>query len=53
MKKLSRLLAVTLATAALAAAGCERREGPVEEAGEEVDDAMDEVGDQVDEATER
>jgi hypothetical protein len=53
MKTFSRLLAVTLATAALAAAGCERREGPAEEAGEAVDDTMDEVGDRVDEATDR
>lgn len=40
------LIALMLGSGSMALTGCE--EGPVEEAGEELDDAADEVGDALD-----
>jgi len=53
MKKLTQLVAVALSALALGAAGCDRREGPVEEAGEAVDDTIDEMGDRLDDEDDR
>ncbi len=36
----------------LGLAGCDRNEGPVEEAAEEVDESLEEAGDKIDEAVE-
>jgi len=49
MRKLHRMAAVAFTTLALAGVACDRKEGPVEEAGEAVDDAVDEVQDDADE----
>jgi len=49
MRKLQRMAAVAFTTLALAGVGCDRNEGPVEEAGEAVDDAVDEVEDAAEE----
>jgi hypothetical protein len=51
-----RALGLTLAlclmgTPLLTLTGCERKEGPAEELGEQVDDAIDDAGDAVDDAT--
>ena len=40
------LLALMLSTGAMTLTACE--EGPLEEAGEEIDDAVDDVGDAID-----
>lgn len=49
MRKLQRLAAVAFTTLAIAGVACDRKEGPVEEAGEAVDDAVDEVHDAAEE----
>ena len=55
MRKMTRkaaelvLIAMFGGTAGLALTGCE--EGPMEDAGEEIDDAVDDVGDSIDDAT--
>lgn len=51
MRTLQRMTAIAFTTIALAGAGvaCDRKEGPVEEAGEAVDDAIDEVQDKAEE----
>jgi hypothetical protein len=51
MRKLQRMAAVAFTTIALAGVGiaCDRKEGPVEEAGEAVDDAVDDVQDKAEE----
>lgn len=41
------LLSALLASASLGMVACER-DGPVEDAAEEIDDAVDEVGDEID-----
>ena len=50
---LVRSLCVLAVCAPLAlAAGCPRRSGPLEQAGEEIDDAVEDIEEEVDEATE-
>lgn len=49
MRKLKRMAAVAFTTFALASVACDRNEGPVEEAGEAVDDAVDEIEDTAEE----
>jgi hypothetical protein len=49
MRKLKRVAVVAFTSLALASAACERREGPMEEAGEAVDDTADEIEDRTDE----
>ena len=53
-RKSALILSALLATASLGIVGCER-DGPLENAGEEIDDAVDDVADEIedgiDEAT--
>lgn len=53
--KLGKRINAALATTALLAAlsGCQRQEGPAEQAGKEVDKAMEQTGEKVDSATEK
>lgn len=53
--KLGNSINAALATTALLAAlfGCQRQEGPAEQAGKEVDQAMERTGEKVDSATEK
>jgi hypothetical protein len=50
--KIGKTLGMSLALSALliALAGCQKQEGPVEQAGKEVDKAMESVGQQVEKA---
>ncbi len=41
---------MALLTGFFALQGCDANEGPLEEAGEEIDDAVDDVGDDIDDA---
>lgn len=47
------LIGAGLAALAIAATGCERKEGPFEEAGEKVDEAVDEAQDAVEDLGDR
>ena len=49
-KKILSILLLALAAIALTA--CPEKEGPLEKAGEKMDEAIDEAGDKIDEATE-
>jgi hypothetical protein len=53
--KLGKPLNAALATTALLVAllGCQRQEGPAEQAGKKLDNAMDQTGQNVDSATEK
>jgi len=42
---------MALLTGMYALQGCDANEGPLEEAGEEIDDAVDDIGDEIDDAT--
>lgn len=50
-KRINAALAMTALLAALS--GCQRQEGPAEQAGKEVDKAMEQTGEKVDSATEK
>jgi hypothetical protein len=43
---------LTLGALLVIAPGCPEREGPLERAGEEIDDSVEDIGEEVDEATE-
>ncbi|MBK7593197.1 MAG: hypothetical protein IPO75_15420 [Betaproteobacteria bacterium] len=49
MKRLSRTIGAVLVTGALLVvlSGCEKKEGPAERAGKEMDKAVDKVGQQI------
>jgi hypothetical protein len=42
---------MAMLTGMFALQGCDANEGPLEEAGEEIDDAVDDIGDEIDDAT--
>ncbi len=47
------IIAVLMAAFGLGAAGCDYNDGPVEKAGEQVDQTVDKTGDKMDEAGEK
>ena len=55
MKKVAKTLPVLLSSAFLlfALGGCEKHEGPAEEAGEKIDNALEKSGSKVDNAMEK
>jgi hypothetical protein len=55
MKKISRSIIVALALGALVAgmSGCQKKEGPAERAGKEIDKAVEKTGQQIDKAVEK
>jgi hypothetical protein len=42
---------MALLTGMFSLQACDTNEGPLEEAGEEIDDAVDDIGDEIDDAT--
>ncbi len=46
-------LVLLLGTPGLVLTGCDRREGPFEDTGEQLDEGLEEMGDRIEDATDR